>query len=921
MVRLDFLQVIIPLFVYFAEPEVRPVQVSNSSVPATSPSLLYGDDKDLPVFEVGKKERYTIKEAVKILLMEHEQKCSKTPLQVRRNLSFLVDVSKLGCWQDVKSDMNGVYHNNLRVATWTVEIDANNHVEILEKKKVELGSDNDFHVHIHSTKNKAGLCRSIFHLLDRDEKIVNSTCLLQYSLTDRDRDEVNFDVPSHRNSKSGKKPFYPTQKSTMEAIKRELASCSASVALKNVSDASGGVLGAREPGELPRSRKQLYDLKNKMKQVDQVDELLQYAKQLEKPIVLEHHDVPEDLWVLSKPHMTADLSRFCTSEVLSHPFSVDPTFNFGKFEVTPFTYKHLFLKSKRTGTAPVFLGPTAIHYSKQKAVYSKIVHAVASNTPNLADKGKGYITDGEDALYSALREVMRQATGLRCFRHFYQNCRDKLHKLGIQKKEDQKFFLEVIFGKGEVSDGILDARDKSDLKNRLSEAKELLEREEMKLTGRSAPEFWNYIIAHKKMMRKCMIATAREKAGMPLDASGKPLKSYTNQSESINNKLTRQKEAIAKNDKSKVDLTKLQFTRDVWEEVDRHQQEELQLAICGLSEEYELAELAAHLAVSTEEWFNMNRNQRSDYVLRFNKMSVEEALKGKTIPISNLPDAEQPECQEFSEDVTGMLQSLNSWTDDLVKTIVKEAEALLNCKDAVQNMPSLTVTSRKKYLVGAQNCKKGMYECTVHSDHISCTCPCYKYNNLCKHSLCVAEKAGILKEHLNFLQKSSKRKAPSKSALVEPSKEAQGKKGGSHKNPWRPSRAKSTQVTSQSASERPFTEIHHNNNSFILRFLDDVPQANECRQCRVEFPRRKKIIPFDVILSHEEKWYYPDKHHPGRTLPSTKHTTKYYCVKGSCIKKRFPYYDSSLLEIPPEARSRLQQSHFDLLRREIDYDE
>ena len=111
---------------------------------------------------------------------------------------------------------------------------------------------------------------------------------------------------------------------------------------------------------------------------------------------------------------------------------------------------------------------------------------------------------------------MRQATGLRCFRHFYQNCRDKLHKLGIQKKEDQKFFLEVIFGKGEVSDGILDGRDKSDLKNRLSEAKELLEREEMQLTGRSAPEFWNYIIAHKKMMCKCMIATAREKAGMHL---------------------------------------------------------------------------------------------------------------------------------------------------------------------------------------------------------------------------------------------------------------------------------------------------------------------------------------------------------------------------------------------------------------------
>ena len=133
---------------------------------------------------------------------------------------------------------------------------------------------------------------------------------------------------------------------------------------------------------------------------------------------------------------------------------------------------------------------------------------------------------------------------------------------------------------------------------------------------------------------------------MLLDTSGAPLKSYNNQSESINNKLTRQKEAMERNDKSKVNLTKLQFTRDVWEQVDKHQQEELQLAICGLSEEYELADVVAHLAVPTEQWFNMNRNQRADYVLKFNKISVEDASKGKTIAISNLPDAEEPEFKD-----------------------------------------------------------------------------------------------------------------------------------------------------------------------------------------------------------------------------------------------------------------------------------
>lgn len=897
----------------FADPEVTPPTVRSTKSTKPSSSMLYGHDKDLPILETGKKERYTVREAAKRLLMEQGEKCRKTPLRVRRNLSFLVDVSKYKCWQDVKSDMNGVYSETLRIATWTVEVDRNDQVQVLEKKKVELASDNEYHIYVHSTKNKAGLCRSIFLLFDRDEEVVNSACLLQYTLTDKDCEEVDFEVPAHGNSKSGKRPFYPTRKSTMEAIKGELAASSASVTLKKVSASAGGILGAREPGELPRSKQQLYDLKNKMKKVDQVDELLQYAKHREYSIVLEHHDFPEDLWVLAKPHMIADLSRFCTSEILSHPMSVDPTFNFGKFEVTPFTYKHLFLISKRTGKAPAFVGPTAIHYSKQKSVYSKIVHAVASNTPSLADKGKGFITDGEETLYSALREVMRHATGLRCFRHFYQNCKDKLHKLGIHKKQNQKFFLEVVFGKGDDSDGILDAKDKKDLKNRLTEAKESLDKEEEKLTGGKAPEFWNYIKARKKMMKNNMIATARLKAGMPLDTSGTPLKSYTNQSESINNKLTRQKEAMEKTDKSKVDLTKLQFTRDVWEQVDMHQQEELKLAICGLSEEYELADLVAHLAVSPEKWFNMNRNQRADYVVKLNRLSVEDALNGKTIVIANLPDTEPTEFNEFSVDVASILKSMENWTNGLVDTIVQAAEALLNCKDAIQTMPSLTVASRKKFLVGAQNCKKGMYECAVYSDHVTCACSCYKFNKLCKHSLSVAEKTGMIKEHLDFLRKTSRRKAPSKSALIEPSKDAQGKKGGSHRNPWRPSRAKSRDDTNQ----RPFTEIHHNNKPLVLCFLEDNPKAKECRQCHIEFPRRKKIIPYDVVLSHEEKWSYPDPKEPGRKLPSTKYTTKYYCVNGTCVKSRFPYYDPSLLQIPPEVNSRLQRSHFDLLIREI----
>lgn len=233
----------------------------------TSTPSLYKNDKDLPIFECGRKERYTVTEAVEILLCEFEEemKCNKTPLKVRKNLSFLVDVGKFKCWQDMKSDMNGVFSHTLRICTWTVEVDEENEVHSLEKK-IALTGQNMYHIYINSMRNKAGLCRSIFFLRGQDEEILNSICLLQYTIAKEVQStEVVYDVPSHGNRKGKRKPYYPTEKNTIQAIKDELGCNSAAMAFRNVAVSAGGALGARDPGELPRSRKQVYDLKNKMK--------------------------------------------------------------------------------------------------------------------------------------------------------------------------------------------------------------------------------------------------------------------------------------------------------------------------------------------------------------------------------------------------------------------------------------------------------------------------------------------------------------------------------------------------------------------------------------------------------------------------------------------------------------------------------
>ena len=53
-----------------------------------------------------------------------------------------------------------------------------------------------------------------------------------------------------------------------------------------------------------------------------------------------------------------------------------------------------------TGIKGNFWGPTAIHHSKTKATYKKVVSAVIANSPGLAAKGKGFIT-----VFKTLRAV------------------------------------------------------------------------------------------------------------------------------------------------------------------------------------------------------------------------------------------------------------------------------------------------------------------------------------------------------------------------------------------------------------------------------------------------------------------------------------------------------------------------------------
>ena len=78
---------------------------------------------------------------------------------------------------------------------------------------------------------------------------------------------------------------------------------------------------------------------------------------------------PEPVFVLARDRQLDYLVRFCTNPSFFSILPVDPTFNLETFDVTPTTYRHLLLESVHSGSPPVLIGPTMVHYCKTFRTY------------------------------------------------------------------------------------------------------------------------------------------------------------------------------------------------------------------------------------------------------------------------------------------------------------------------------------------------------------------------------------------------------------------------------------------------------------------------------------------------------------------------------------------------------------------------
>ena len=161
--------------------------------------------------------------------------------------------------------------------------------------------------------------------------------------------------------------------------------------VEEVSSEVGGVLSAIAPGQLPRNELQVSNLKRKEKfsgtsentAADDLFAIMQQAHTQDPAhkFVRDIKTSPEPAIVLASEQQLNDLLRFSTVSDEFGIVTIDPTFSLGEFDVTPLTYRHLLLTTKRNNQSPIFLGPTLIHYRKTFATYLFFASSLIGQCP------------------------------------------------------------------------------------------------------------------------------------------------------------------------------------------------------------------------------------------------------------------------------------------------------------------------------------------------------------------------------------------------------------------------------------------------------------------------------------------------------------------------------------------------------------
>ena len=572
-------------------------------------------------------------------------------------------------------------------------------------------------------------------------------CLVQYSF--KSGIERPLSAMPHGNAKHKDSEYVRTWESTKSLLKDATVKKKPREAIHHVVGKEiGGIRFCSGIGQLPRDRQQanyfrriksnsggFVPVKNMSGEgkEDPWYGLLKESKiQAKKRSTAFIRDVRvggEPLCVLATDRQLDDIVRFCCSTAYHKPLTVDPTFDIGKFNVTPISYQHLMLENVKDGNHPTLIGPILIHERKTEDTYSMFCGSLKALQPEISNI-LAFGTDDEQALTNAFNKNFERAIHLLCEIHLKKNVERKLIDLGITAGIKDEIQADI-FGKTTADvfeSGLSDAESEEDFFSKLS----ILKSKWVKMHD-GCNDFYDWFNLNKASeFVNSVINPVRKLAGLGCP----PEKFNTNRSERTNGII----QDFVKRECSGSKVNEYIFALTMQKLIDV-QEKEIELAVVNRGE-YNLREGFKHLSVPPSRWSSMTEKQRAAALKKIHSFKLEDVAPGITTA------ATQAISQENNTLMTTMLTAGIDWIPhDVLQGITNKALRIKDKITILEDSELLTAIVPSK-----SNPKKPHIVVFNPNGKCECQdCPNYSALSVCAHAIAASVKTGCLNSYVTWL--------------------------------------------------------------------------------------------------------------------------------------------------------------------------
>ena len=155
---------------------------------------------------------------------------------------------------------------------------------------------------------------------------------------------------------------------------------------------------------------------------------------------------------------------------LNSVLSIDRTFNLGTYFLTAICFKNKKVKTRSSGSNPVFLGPCFLHkFAKEEDYnyfFSFLRCKICSMYEDFNFSKLSFITDGEQAMINSINSCFPESSKLRCSIHIDKNIifnlrkykMDYTNKVALKRKLKSLMSSENLFKFADIKQDILKLR-------------------------------------------------------------------------------------------------------------------------------------------------------------------------------------------------------------------------------------------------------------------------------------------------------------------------------------------------------------------------------------------------------------------------------------------------------------------------------